>query len=817
MISRFLELQLTSFRAFNGKQVIPLDADVILIHGQNGTAKTSLLAGLEFALTGGVCDLQTYSDDYPRCLKHHGATENLSATIRFRDADGTEQSITHLAAAAGTSPPLPASFTPEDKRFFVDRCYLSQSSLSRLLENYQACDKEQPEQPLVRFVRELLGLDLLENLTSGLYEAGNITRIEKNVPRLREARETEARTIDRLSRTKARRLELAAVWNTALANLRVIVGEVGDPAPDSPWDITGIKLRLESVDESKDGRSVGENLQKLRHYEGRLQGILGLLGDEEDVSERTNFLRQIEEAESKHTKLHSRLENTFARAEAILLDLGLETPKFENLASNINAATTSLIETRDRLEAEASSIAEASGELSRLRTKAVEKDESLAGYAPSDKSEIAARQRLVELLTAISQHVHGEECPVCRRDYSELKSGSLGDCIASEIAKIGLDTKTFEERELQRAKLELEKADITRRITALEEKVAAKQPIIERLSTHRQSLALVVEECHNARPDCQDLANLQATIAGLRSNLETLELRSKQRTTASESLIQLASELGLTSSATGTKKEIGSLISTHLSAEIEVAERRHSGSFRLRAALNNADKAGQELAALDEELKNITDQYEQSKILIQQMRGLIQEGKNLGKVAASAKQKLLDQVFNDTLNRLWQDFFRRLAKNERFHPWLGEPTLHRGQIRTTIEGRAETGDPFSQFAAVASSGNVSTAALSLFLALHLIEQPRHRVLVLDDPVQNMDDVHVVQLAGLLREIGRTAQRQIVVAVHERALFDYLCLELSPTHPAGKLLALELQRNRPDEAPTVISTEHTWKGDQLKFG
>jgi hypothetical protein len=43
------------------------------------------------------------------------------------------------------------------------------------------------------------------------------------------------------------------------------------------------------------------------------------------------------------------------------------------------------------------------------------------------------------------------------------------------------------------------------------------------------------------------------------------------------------------------------------------------------------------------------------------------------------------------------------------------------------------------------------------------------------------------------------------------------LELSPTQPEGKLLALELRRSHPDEAPTLISTEHIWKGDPLKFG
>src|SRR5262249_16276884 len=152
-ITRLLELRLSAFRAFREEQPIPLDADVVLIHGTNGTAKTSLLSGLEFALTGEVRDLQSYAADYPRCLKHLGAIEDSSATVGYRDAKGDERTITHVVTLKGGTARSSFTLTPDEKCFFLDRCYLSQSSLSRLLENYQAYNKDQPEQPLVRFVK----------------------------------------------------------------------------------------------------------------------------------------------------------------------------------------------------------------------------------------------------------------------------------------------------------------------------------------------------------------------------------------------------------------------------------------------------------------------------------------------------------------------------------------------------------------------------------------------------------------------------------------------------------------------------------------
>jgi exonuclease SbcC len=817
MITRLVELRLTAFRAFRGEQIIPLDADVVLIHGANGSAKTSLLAGLEFALTGEVCDLRAYVTDYPRCLKHLGATEHSSATIRYRDAGGKEREIAHAVATKGGTPRSPFTFTPEEKCFFLERCYLSQSSLSRLLENYQACDSEKPEQPLVRFVRELLGLDLLENLTSGLHEAGNITRIEKSVPPLREARETVTRTTEQVTEVGARRPALATAWHTALTDLQQIAGEVGDAAPESPWDLTGIEVRLKAMDESANNRATAAHLQKLRRAEGRLQSSLGLLGNIEDAVARARLQQQLEFAESTRAGLYSRLENLLARAQTTLLELGLRAPQSDNLGATLHAAATLLGESRDRLEAGARRLAETSTELSGLRARAAEIATALTSHPPSARGEIAVRQRLAELLAAISQHIQGEECPVCRRDYSELNSGALRERIASEIASIGTDAHALEVRERARAAIELENGDIARRIIALEKLVAREQPIVERHAAQRQAVASLVEECLNAEPDRQSLSRLDPVIASFRAELATLDTRRRQRTTAVADLTQLARDIGIEAPTTSTAGEITATITAHLVAAIDKAERQLAGATRLRNALSAARSAGQALAQIDRELATLRHRHEQASALIQRLRGLIQEGKDLAKAATSAKKKLLDQVFNDTLNRLWKDFFRRLAKQERFQPWLGEPRSERGQIRTTIEGRAAIGEPFSQFAAVASSGNMSTAALSLFLALHLIEQPRHRVLVLDDPVQNMDDVHVVQLAGLLREIGRSAQRQIVIAVHERALFDYLCLELSPTQPERKLLALELRRNRPDEAPALISTEHIWQGDRLKFG
>jgi exonuclease SbcC len=84
-------------------------------------------------------------------------------------------------------------------------------------------------------------------------------------------------------------------------------------------------------------------------------------------------------------------------------------------------------------------------------------------------------------------------------------------------------------------------------------------------------------------------------------------------------------------------------------------------------------------------------------------------------------------------------------------------------------------------------------------------------LIIDDPVQSMDELHIAQFAVLLRTLSKAHGRQIILAVHERALFDYLALELSPAFPNDRLVTLELGRNA-DGATTHRWQAHIYEPD-----
>lgn len=93
-----------------------------------------------------------------------------------------------------------------------------------------------------------------------------------------------------------------------------------------------------------------------------------------------------------------------------------------------------------------------------------------------------------------------------------------------------------------------------------------------------------------------------------------------------------------------------------------------------------------------------------------------------------------------------------------------------------------------------ATGGMNTAALTLFLALHLSVRPELLWLLLDDPVQSMDELHVAQFAALLHTLAKRENRQLIIAIHERPLFEYLSLELSPAFVGDRLITFEVSKS-----------------------
>ena len=162
----------------------------------------------------------------------------------------------------------------------------------------------------------------------------------------------------------------------------------------------------------------------------------------------------------------------------------------------------------------------------------------------------------------------------------------------------------------------------------------------------------------------------------------------------------------------------------------------------------------------------------------------------------------MKKVFSTSLNKVWRDLFVRLAPSEQFVPAFRLPPGQGGKVEAVLETLHRSGKASGSPGAMLSQGNLNTAALTLFLALHLSVPVRMPWLVSDDPVHSMDDIHIAQFAALLRTLAKGMGRQIVIAVHERALFDYLTLELSPAFSGDSLITVEISRNLDGDAVAI---------------
>ncbi len=815
MIDRLLSLELQNFRGFRDAKPVSLDADVVLIHGPNGSGKSSLLQALELAVTGDVSDLSRFEDSYPRCLQNIAAKSPPRVTLRYRSDDQKE--ITHTASKPGVV--TGQAMSRKEIAFFRDRCYLSQARLSRLLELYQAVDKDHPEAPLVTFIRELLGLDYLEHLTAGLEEIGNITRVRKSLPALQQLEQTQEQAEQEIARLRENLKNRAATLAEELAESRKLaVEDCGDPLTQAPWTIAGVQQRLDAL-RSLSSNNAGTSLRdQLQQDQTRLTMIMEFVSGTSTAGNLSSDELQQREATAR-LNLQALETRLVAEGNAVceaLRKLDLATSELTEPAGiGVWLEQLDAIVQKE-LVRQQEAIA-ASEERSREIQWLAEQLESTKSewMALTGSSGDDSTMDFIAALRTLLGHVHDEQCPVCGRDYSELNLGELRSRLNAEIqrreAQTGADTVSRE----RRAELERKIADLTR---TLDHARSAASPYLARETEAKPKvvrLQPLIEQLTRTRSDREQWQQALTEIGVLGVQVRNLAVAQEQQTKHREQLDEIANRWSLLSRPTDPS-QLSQKLAALLQEKLTAAQRQADLNQRLQTALDRVARLALEHEQESQALIRATAQQARRRDAKQRVDDRIQIARDLRKDVLTVKSEIVNQVFNGTLNRLWRDLFDRLVKSEPFRPRLSEPESVRGRISARIQGEANNVAPFADLAAVLSCGNLNTAALSLFLALHLIEPVKHRVLIFDDPVQNTDDVKAIQFAGLLRAIVLEANRQLVIAVHERPLFEYLCLELGPTRPHESLIAIDLSRDPQDLSVRVHHTQHVWKPDRIKF-
>lgn len=786
MTTSLKSLLVRDFRSIAGEWTIPLDAQVVLVHGQNGAGKTSLLSALELAATGTISYLDRAGDTAYRRHLHHDGRGSGQVSLEA-EVDGGRRSGSALVGPRGAEcAPL---LDVELSEAFSQRCFLSQSTLSRLFELYAPADGREAESPLIGFVKEILGLDALDSLIDGLYATGHITRAEKLSAQWQAAR-------DRVLELEGLRAGARDATKRSAERVQSVRSELASALwPNETQQARALPSLLAAADEALANRGAADSrAERMREALLRLDAVESALrrGDllSVDPNEPTDELRLNRAQErllewqaaralpafdwyraahpdgSTHPELGALLREIALAAEEAVFRVRDSESQLQRVDE--------LLRRKQAAEAKLSELARQQSELAALR------DEVKVGSAAGE---------LASVLVDVLDHIVDGICPVC--DQAFLGKTSLRDHILAKVNSLNAEAASLVDLERRAASLAGEQRALTQELQEIDElrqrwgDLASAQLAVDHASRE-------LAEIQALRPILQAGQALEVELA---SAQEAWDTAAKNRALIERCVVDL-DEVATAVEVEPPKGLLPQRIAV-LRADAQryndelAGEQLSLGAIRrlsdeLSLALKQADRDESMVTDVDDELELLSRRIEEAK-------HRKEAASTLRRDAEALRASTAARVFDEQLNGLWARVFRRLVPTEPFIPQFKHPLPGTRQMRIEVETINRHGEQAATPAAMLSQGNLNTAALSLFLALHFAVPAKLPWLVFDDPVQSMDDVHISNFAALIKQVVRRAGRQVIIAVHQKELFEYLALELTPASPGEQQLQIVLDR------------------------
>lgn len=805
---------ISDFRRLAGTRTLPLDAPIVLIHGSNGTGKTSVLSALELGLTGQIRSLHRQDPRYTAHLPTLGqdfATVRVEVDRSFSDNDGPATPITAGGSRIEGTPALP----PEAANFYGERCYLDQASLGRLLELYQHREGKQ-ESALAQFVNELLGLEQLDALRTGLNTANDFRSLKKLADRLDDAANRADRATADLTETsreltqakaevdRARAAAHAAARSLSSAPSERLSTDASETLTDDVADDHLVAAIRQAVAD-QDLNTERTRLLAVQRDLIALGGRLDATAARPSVQDLSDARDQLDQAQAQ-VRLWDSEDGPDIQAwerEARTAGVALDTDPGADTDRALN-------EVQRRLDSQSTLRTEQ--EATQSRIDADQRRLELLQARLLNAQEHATA--LVEGLASVRSAIVSDVCPVCDRDYAELGSGHLGAHVDAKIAQLSQQGQHLLDLRQERDAL---MSGITRAQAALDTTTAAllEPTHVQELEERAAELARLHDAWQTLAPAVRAGRNLRTAEMQARRRVEELEAASSEEQFARAELARCAATLGRPMPDGDVVRAMWRTLSDATGSRLSEIGQQASAQRDATAA---AEQMVQALRRQADAISRVASAAQRKS----EWEGCVKEGRRRQAVARAVfdaatevRTNVVQRVFTQSLNRVWMSLFSRLAPNEGFIPSFGIPTSSKTGLELTLRTVHREGGEGGSPQMMLSAGNLNTAALSLFLALHLAVDPLIPCLVFDDPVQAMDEVHVAQFAGLIRVLAKQNNRQVIVAVHERELFDYLALELSPAYEGDELLTIELGERSLAEGHGI--TRHVWTPDPAIAG
>lgn len=789
-------IEIAEFRGLTGTRTIPLDAPVVLIHGANGAGKTSILSALELGLTGQVHSMKRTDSNYSTYLPN---VEKPFATVKVTVADSLQSGgAPERMVVAGPTITGNHALDDEAAMFYRERCYLDQASLGRLLDIYQHTEHKE-ESALARFVNELLGLHDIDALLEGLQPANNLANLKKLAEQLKGADLAKKEAEEALKRFTTARSDEQRNVKEARQGVVFALNAANVDIMDA--DADELLQLVEGLDQNHDGGNRRRSIESIHRELLALGGRITALGAQPTTHKLVAAKAAAADSVAKYDDWRSTYQQIVdrwrRRAEASMIPADGDSARA--LLGEIDAARKA-ISSQSALRDQANAV---EARLGRHRTSLTDLEHQ---YADAQQHASA----LLEGLATIRPLIDSDTCPVCDRDFGAVGEGSLGEHVDQKVRRLGVHGQELLQLRTRRddaAKVvATAEADLSRlEFKLLDERVISdfenRLADLQELQQAFGAVAPVIADGDAFRRRADDAALLVETLEGAATESAFIDNELNRFATQ----LDVANRLGDEQQRHRWQRLADAASNALDGIERTDAARREavSSAARLRGSLERERAAARQVHAAGQD----ADRHA-AVIAEGQRRQAV--AKKVHEAATKARAAIVQDVFTESLNNVWADVFTRLAPNERFIPAFATPISNRNGMTVNLETRDRAGNKAGTPQMMLSAGNLNTAALSLFLALHLAVEPTIRCLVFDDPVQAMDEVHIVQFAALIRGLAKQHGRQVIVAVHERELFDYLSLELSPAFDGDELITIEIGERATDKDKGV--TRHAWRPD-----
>jgi chromosome segregation protein len=196
-----------------------------------------------------------------------------------------------------------------------------------------------------------------------------------------------------------------------------------------------------------------------------------------------------------------------------------------------------------------------------------------------------------------------------------------------------------------------------------------------------------------------------------------------------------------------------------------------------------ASSAHDRVTTLEARVQHLRARLDEESAKMTAVERGVERARQIDNAAKEVANQILTEQF-DTVMPLLKELYLRLRPHT---DWREIETDFGGRVRASLNFTVGDGrNPQFLF----SSGQRRAAGIAFLLAIHL-SRPwcRLRSLLLDDPIQHIDDYRALNLVEVLSAVRR-AGRQVIVAVEDPAIADLLCRRLrSTTADAGRRFEL----------------------------